>query len=82
MSQTLEQRFSAAQSRAKTTSKLQRAFDALRAAHDDVSAAKAAVAKTGVRISARTWAKAISARRPFSSDVSNPAIYSALRYGI
>jgi hypothetical protein len=46
-------------------SKLQQAFNALREAHDNVSTAKHIVAQTGVRISARTWAKAIKARECF-----------------
>ena len=42
--------------------KIQTAFNALRETNENVGQAKALVAKTGVRISARTWAKAISAR--------------------
>jgi hypothetical protein len=37
------------------------AFEALRAALGDISKAKAAVAKTHVHISARTWYKVIQA---------------------
>jgi hypothetical protein len=46
----------------KGTTKLQHAFNALRAAHDDVSEAKRMTAEQGIRISARTWSKAIDAR--------------------
>jgi len=82
MPQTLEERFASAQRRAKTTSKLQRAFNALREAKDNVSEAKRIVAQSGIRISARTWHKAITARQPFAPDTTNPVLYNALRYGI
>ena len=44
------------------TTKLQLAFDALNFADGRVSEAKRIIAERGLRISARTWAKAISAR--------------------
>ena len=44
------------------TTKLQLAFDALEFANGNVSKAKAIIAESGVRISARTWHKAITAR--------------------
>lgn len=43
--------------------KLQTAFDCLRLASGDVTAAKTYAAGLRVRISARTWYKAIEARR-------------------
>jgi hypothetical protein len=59
---TLEERFKAAERRASKPTKLQAAFNALRDTRDDVSAAKVLTAKQGISISARTWAKAITAR--------------------
>jgi len=44
------------------TTKLDLAFDALEFANGNVSDAKRIIAKCGVRISARTWHKAITAR--------------------
>ena len=44
------------------TAKLQLAFDALNFADGRVSEAKRIIAERGLRISSRTWAKAISAR--------------------
>ena len=44
------------------TTKLDLAFDALEFANGNVSKAKAIIAESGVRISARTWHKAITAR--------------------
>ena len=43
--------------------KLQAAYSALRLANGDVTAAKAYTAGLRIRISARTWAKAIDAYR-------------------
>ena len=44
------------------TTKLDLAFDALEFANGNVGDAKRIIAKRGVRISARTWHKAITAR--------------------
>ena len=59
MYDTLEKRLIAAGQR---TTKLQLAFDALNYANGKVGDAKDIIAKRGVRISARTWNKAITAR--------------------
>jgi len=59
MYDTLEKRLTAAGQR---TTKLQLAFDALEFANGHVGAAKDIIAKRGIRISARTWNKAITAR--------------------
>ena len=59
MYDTLEKRLTAAGLR---TTKLQLAFDALNFADGRVVEAKDIIAKRGVRISSRTWNKAIAAR--------------------
>ena len=59
MYESLEARLTAAGTR---TTKLQLAFDALNYANGKVGDAKDIIAKRGVRISARTWNKAITAR--------------------
>jgi hypothetical protein len=59
MYDTLEKRLTAAGQR---TTKLQLAFDALEFANGNVSKAKAIIAESGVRISSRTWYKAICIR--------------------
>ena len=59
MYDTLEARLTAAGLR---TTKLQLAFDALEFANGNVGEAKNIIAKRNVRISARTWDKAIRAR--------------------
>jgi hypothetical protein len=59
MYDTLEARLTAAGLR---TTKLQLAFDALEFADGNVSEAKRITAKQGLRIAARTWHKAITAR--------------------
>jgi hypothetical protein len=59
MYDTLEKRLTAAGHR---TTKLQLAFDALEFANGNVSEAKSIIAKRDLRISARTWHKAITAR--------------------
>ena len=59
MYDTLEKRLTAAGLR---TTKLQLAFDALNFADGNVGEAKSIIAKRGLRISARTWNKAIQAR--------------------
>lgn len=62
MYESLETRLDAANKRT-ARSKLQTAFDCLRLSSGDVCAAKAYAAGLRVSISARTWAKAIEARR-------------------
>jgi hypothetical protein len=59
MYDSLEARLTAAGVR---ITKLQLAFDALEFANGNVSEAKRIIAQRGVRIAARTWHKAISAR--------------------
>lgn len=59
MYDTLEARLTAAGTR---TTKLQLAFDALEFANGNVGKAKDIIAQRNVRISSRTWNKAITAR--------------------
>jgi hypothetical protein len=66
MYDTLEARFATSARRCTArgirTSKLQLAFDALEFANGNVGEAKRIIAQRDLRISARTWAKAIGAR--------------------